>query len=451
MTDQAVVLGAGIAGLLAATALAEKFPHVTLVERDRLPDSPIDRRGAPQGRHLHSLLSRGWQTIDELLPGMLAELVREGATIIDDANMARIYVRNGRHQFNRTDAVADPAALVTYLASRPFIEFHIRRRIAALPNVSLLDNHDVGELHSDRSDRITAVTVSDRSTGNIQTLQARLIVDATGRAARTSASVERLGYGTPPQRTFAANGVYYSQRIAIPHQDRFAERIILVLPEGGVSRGGLIACENDTWTLTIAQQMGKDDSPPTSFDDMRSLADDFLPRHIAPALATAVPLTEVSTYRYPGGVWHRYDLMQRHPQGILAVGDALCCLNPINGQGMTMAALHARALREHLRDNDSVDPQTFYRSTADLIAPVWAANQPADRAAPRRSRKALKQSGMRWTRRKFLEAAEHDIVVTERLNRIANLIDPPRRLLEPQLLGRVAAFHLGLSAAARGR
>ena len=92
MDDEAVVLGAGIAGLLAATVLAERFSRVTVVERDRLPDKSIDRRGAPQGRHLHSLLSRGWQTIDALLPGFLAELVSEGATVIDDANMARIHI-----------------------------------------------------------------------------------------------------------------------------------------------------------------------------------------------------------------------------------------------------------------------------------------------------------------------------------------------------------------------
>ena len=141
--------------------------------------------------------------------------------------------------------------------------------------------------------------------------------------------------------------------------------------------------------------------------------------------------------------------MPRHPHGLLVRGDALCCLDPIMGQGITMAALHAHTLREHLWDNDSVDPAKFYRSTTALIAPVWAANQPTDRTSPQGSKKALKQSGARWVRRKFLQAAEHDIVVTERLNRIANLIDPPQRLLEPALLGRVAAFHLGLSGASR--
>jgi flavin-dependent dehydrogenase len=182
---------------------------------------------------------------------------------------------------------------------------------------------------------------------------------------------------------------------------------------------------------------------------MLTLANGFLPQHIAPALTTARPLTGISVHGYPGGVWHRHDQMARYPLGLLVMGDALCCLDPINGQGMTMAALHAHVLREHLRDNECVDAAEFYRSAAALIAPVWAANKPADRTAPRRSRRALQQAGLRWVRRTMMRAAEHDIVVTERLIRITNLIDPPRRIVEQLLLARVVAFHLGLSEAGR--
>ncbi|PQM45452.1 Putative epoxidase LasC [Mycobacterium talmoniae] len=128
--QHAVVLGAGMAGLLAARALSESYPRVTLVERDTLPTGPMHRRGIPQGRHLHSMLSRGWQVLEELFPGFLDELVADGAQVIDDGDLSRIYVRLGRYGLNRTQRVADPAALVVHLASRPFLEFHLRRRVA---------------------------------------------------------------------------------------------------------------------------------------------------------------------------------------------------------------------------------------------------------------------------------------------------------------------------------
>jgi pimeloyl-ACP methyl ester carboxylesterase len=62
----AVVLGASMGGLLAARVLADFFRTVTVVERDELPDDPANRRGVPQGRHVHVLLPRGAQMLDEL-------------------------------------------------------------------------------------------------------------------------------------------------------------------------------------------------------------------------------------------------------------------------------------------------------------------------------------------------------------------------------------------------
>ena len=66
--EHAVVLGAGVAGLLAARVLSEFHDSVSVVERDGLPDYPFHRRGIPQGRHLHNFHSRGLQVLGELFP-----------------------------------------------------------------------------------------------------------------------------------------------------------------------------------------------------------------------------------------------------------------------------------------------------------------------------------------------------------------------------------------------
>ena len=44
---RAVVLGAGIGGLVAARVLSDHFDPVTIVEQDRLPEGPAGRTGAP--------------------------------------------------------------------------------------------------------------------------------------------------------------------------------------------------------------------------------------------------------------------------------------------------------------------------------------------------------------------------------------------------------------------
>lgn len=442
MNDHAVVLGAGMAGLVAASVLAEQYASVTVVERDLLPDSPIDRRGVPQGRHLHSLLSRGSQILEELHPGFLADLTDAGALVLDDPDMRRIYSRMGPYTFNRTAPAADPEALVTYQASRPFLEFHLRRRVAALPNVTFLDGRDVGELIATQPNRVTGVTVHDRDSETSETVDADLIIDATGRATRTPLLLDRLGYPRPPEWTFTADGIYHSQQITIPDEDTFLERLILVLPEGKAQRGGLVACENDTWTLTIAGRVGDLPHAPTDFADMLSLARELIPPHIQPAVKRAQPLTKVMTYRYPGGVWRRYDKMTRYLEGLLVLGDALCSLDPINGQGMTMATLHGATLRTHLRRANPVDPQTFYAAVAANTKTVWTSNadQPSGEAG--RTPAPVSKRAVGWARRKILESAADDMVVTERLMRVANFIDPPKCLLEPGFLGHVAAHHI---------
>jgi 2-polyprenyl-6-methoxyphenol hydroxylase-like FAD-dependent oxidoreductase len=118
--NHAVVLGASMAGMLAARSLSEFFDAVTVVERDPLPDalpySGAARRGVPQGRHLHGLLARGAQVLEELFPGILDELVLDGAQYMDGRDLSRLHYDMGGHLMVRTGSATSVNA---YLATRP--------------------------------------------------------------------------------------------------------------------------------------------------------------------------------------------------------------------------------------------------------------------------------------------------------------------------------------------
>ena len=96
--DRAVVLGASMAGLLAARVLADAYAQVTVVDRDRLPEASAQRRGVPQGHHLHALLARGQQVLEELFPGLTATLVAQGVPVGDMLANARLWL-SGSTQF----------------------------------------------------------------------------------------------------------------------------------------------------------------------------------------------------------------------------------------------------------------------------------------------------------------------------------------------------------------
>jgi 2-polyprenyl-6-methoxyphenol hydroxylase-like FAD-dependent oxidoreductase len=65
---QAVVVGAGMAGLTAARSLADFFERVLVLENDALPHEAIHRPGTPQSRHIHALLAGGLQALKRLFP-----------------------------------------------------------------------------------------------------------------------------------------------------------------------------------------------------------------------------------------------------------------------------------------------------------------------------------------------------------------------------------------------
>ncbi|MGB6514568.1 MAG: 2-polyprenyl-6-methoxyphenol hydroxylase-like oxidoreductase, partial [Mycobacterium sp.] len=205
--EHAVVLGASMAGLLAARVLADFYETVTVVERDRLPDDAVNRRGVPQGRHAHALLGRGSQILAELFPGFLDDLVAAGAPVLDYTDLSKALFSVAGHQIVRSGGFRDiPPA---FIPSRPLLECLVRRRVREIANITLHENHDVVDLTTTTArDRVTGARVRSRDCASERVLTADLVVDATGRSARTAAFLDALGYGRPAEDHVSVRVVY---------------------------------------------------------------------------------------------------------------------------------------------------------------------------------------------------------------------------------------------------
>ena len=198
----------------------------------------------------------------------------------------------------------------------------------------------------------------------------------------------------------------------------------------------LFGYENDTWLFTLGGMMGCE--PPTEYAEMVTFAEQFAPADVIAVLRAAEPIGEVSRHRVPSNRWRRYDKMGRLPDGLLVVGDAICSFNPIYGQGMTVAALDALALRDCLREGDHDLPRRFFGSSAKAIGVAWDLAVGSDLALPEVEGKrsvAVRLTNLYTDR--ILAAAESDPVVAERFLRVIHLVDPPSRLLRPAVLFRV--------------
>ncbi len=315
----AVVVGGGMAGLLAARVLAHHFEQVTLVERDELTDSAKPRKGVPQGRMLHVLLPRGRRIVERFFPGFGQELGAAGAVSLRVPTDALILTRAGW-----LDRRADGWPLLS--ASRPLFECAVRRRLRQLPGVTILDHHDVPSLLTPRGGRgVTGVTLRPLDdAGGTQQLAADLVVDASGRGSRSPVWLSEAGYPVPTKTHVDADVAYASRIYRIP--DGFSadwQLVMLASQAPSIPRTGyLFPIEDGQWMVTLMGAAGQ--HPPTDEDGFAAFTRSLRHPIIADALAAAEPATPTRGYRGTANRLSHYERMIRWPERFVVLGASFC-------------------------------------------------------------------------------------------------------------------------------
>jgi 2-polyprenyl-6-methoxyphenol hydroxylase-like FAD-dependent oxidoreductase len=426
-TNHGVVIGASVAGLLAAGAVSDHFDRVTILEREVLPPPGRGRKAVPQGRHVHALLPGGLAAIEQLLPGFQAELVAGGAVRCDSMREIR-FVASG-HEITR-----DAASATNVLASRPYVEGHLRRRVLGLPNVTLVDGTSVHGLVPDpQGVRVAGVQLLGRI------LTSDLVVVATGRAGQLPVWLEALGFRAPAEEKLVVDIRYASRHFKIPDGYLGRDKLILVGAEPGRPRGmGLFAQEDGTWLLTLVGY-GAEHRPPTEGAGYLEFLASVAPADVLAGVLAAEALDDVATHAFPASRRRRYERLARFPRGLVALGDAISSFNPVYGQGMSVAALQALALRHTLTSGERRLSEHYFKASGKIVDIAWDLAIGSDLSLPEVSgeRPILTRLSNAWAER-ILTAAEHDPYVAEVFGSVTDLLAPPTVLMRPRFVWRVA-------------
>ena len=428
---RAVVIGASLAGLLAARVLAEHFDEVLLVDRGELPDGDAHRKVTPHTRHAHGLLASGKAAMEALFPGIREEWLAPGGRVGDMQQQIAFYA--GRRRF--ASGVAGEEAIAV---GRVVIEGAVRRRVLALANVRAASGLEVDGLVLDEAAgavRGIRLRSSDRAVA--VDAPAALVVDASGRGSRLPQWLRGFGYDAPEEDKVQVDIHYATAYFERSEDDASGlEAVLCAATPDCPLPAVMVGQEGGRWVVTLGGY-GRD-VPPLDRAGFVARA-----QRLAPELAAVVArgrfVADPIPYRFPHSQRRRYERLARFPAGLLAFGDAISSFNPIYGQGMSVAGCEALALRDCLAAGDHALAPRFFARAAKIVDIAWNTAVGADLSIPSvEGPRPLPVRLINAYVARVFEAAQHDPQVARAFLRVAHLLEPPPSLMAPRMLARVA-------------
>jgi 2-polyprenyl-6-methoxyphenol hydroxylase-like FAD-dependent oxidoreductase len=415
--------------------LSESFREVTVIERDVLPAEAGQRRGVPQGRHLHALLCRGGQILDDLFPGLTKEVADAGAPVGDLLGNIRWFLSG--HRLAQAD-IGQPVLFAT----RPALEAHVRSAVKGLSGVTFLEGRDIiGPVTAAGKRRVTGVRVRSEG-GTEDVIDADLVVDATGRASRAPVWLEELGYARPVAEKVTVDVAYATRTYKLPPDVLGSDQLIMNFWTPDNPRAAGLEKTGDRFILTAAGLLG--DHPPTDPAGFDAFVASLKFPDIPDAVRDGEPLDEPVAFRYPANVRQRYERMRDFPDGFLVLGDAVCAFNPVYGQGMTSAALQANALRGLLASGQPLTWRRHFQAIAKAVDDPWTISTSNDLgfAGVTGRRTPLVRVVNAYLPR-LHELGERDPEAAAAFIRVVGLLERPATMLRPGLALRVLTRRWG--------
>ncbi|MEU4680888.1 FAD-dependent monooxygenase [Micromonospora sp. NPDC023737] len=438
---RAVVLGGSIAGLMAARVLSDHAEEVLIVERDPSDVDSGPRPGVPQGSQVHALLPSGQMQLERWFPGVVDEAFALGAPLPPSADATAKTFVNGVLGIPPAAAATGPMLITT----RPFLEALVRRYTLAADNVRMVYGRADGLSYAGH--RVTGARYVPRDGAEPVLEAADLVVDAMGRSSRLSDWLADEGWPRPPMQRMPIKLNYATALFR--RDEKVSDTWVVVYQtmagNGRTARiGGINSVEDDRWMVLVAGY--DDDRPSRDVADFTARCREHYPEMFGDIAEQGEMLGGVVTYHQADSRRRDFHKLDRMPAGLVVAGDAIASFNPVYGQGMTSAMLHASCLSAYLRSGPRPHEEparAYFDQVRVIVDAAWQISTSADVELPHvRGPYPRGYKLTKWFGDLIFRAAQTDPVLSSRLGRVTTMLDHPAALSRPGTLLR--ALRLGL-------
>lgn len=459
---QVIVVGGGVSGLGSALALARRGHDVVVVERDHTPMPTTaeeafewDRRGAPQVRHSHAFLGRLCKLLRTSYPDVYAALLAAGATELP-------FGRDLPPEVTNYEPQPDDDELIMLACRRTTFEWVVRTAALAEGRVEFRTGNGVVGLLTDGSSGGIPVVTGVRLDDGTE-LAADLVVAAGGRRSSVPEWLSDIGAAAVREQSDDSGIVYFSRFYRLADGAQYPPRSGAIGGDLGYLKYGVFIGDNRTFSVTLASSTEDDEmrkrlADPAVFDAAASqlvATEDWLDGRAEPITPSVHVMAGLLNR------WRDY-VIDGEPValGVVPVGDAVLCTNPLYGRGCSTAFWGADLLADAIDQRRGADRSADLRDIAltydtavrDVIRPWYQASVDQDTEARRVSTAILAgldpdadiddpRTFMRGVFRDgLLPAIRSDAVVLRAFLRSLNLLSAPDALAkDPDVSARVLA------------
>lgn len=435
----AVVIGGSIAGIAAAKVLTETFDRVIVLEKDGRHSRREGRPGAAQGWHLHHLLTAGQIELERIFPGIVDDMVAEGAFKVDMADQYRIRLGGTWKKPGTSD-------IQIVCAGRPLLEWCVRRRLDDEPRIEFRYEAEVGDLVYDRDANCVIGVAVDRD-GVLDVVPAEFVVDASGKNTRIPEFLEHIGIGAPEVEQDIINCFYSTMQHHVPPERQWDDKVMVICYAYRPYEDTYAAqyyTDSSRTILSTSLVAYNCYSPPRTAREFREFADRMPSPVVGENIDGLEPASPIYNFRYPNMLRLRYEKMRNLPRALLVVGDAYTSADPVSGLGMSLALKEVREMQLLLAKYGAGHhdlPRRYYRKISKMADTAWFVireqNLRFDWIKGVRDKRPFYFGALTWYMDRVLELVHDDLDTYREFLAVVHLVKPPAALMMPKVAGRV--------------